>query len=505
MDYKKLLKENWILVSIMSIALALMIYYFLMTMGQASWFDGAEYLSQGLHYKNQMNGVTDSYIINFQRPPAFQYLIGCLLWSGLGESQIIFLLCLIPSWLSILCVYLLGKEMFSKNIGLIAALFMGVSWDWLFWSNRVQPDMIGMVLQTLSMYFFFRDMNNKGSLNWNMFWAGALAAISFNFKISGLLVPMITLIFLLSTQRFSMFKRKENWLYATGFILLILPYLIWAWVSFGNPFILRSGYKSFVENDDPLGWNMLHWFYTFLGDNLFFLLFVLGFGYLCWNIFTKLDLELKQPSSDFAGKWFILLTILVTCAFYIFYIGGNGTEDRWCFILLPCIFYLAARTIDFLYILLKDKVHKAVAIGFIILLLGFLAYGQVVHADSIIKNKIDSYRPVKDSAIWIKDNSKSTDSFITLSYTQQFFYSERPTYSYGPPNFSNVTIFKDWYMKLKPKFLVVSVFEQAYTPANWIYAWVENNPEVTPVNVYFGDAAKTQPLLIIYKFNYPNG
>ena len=60
-------------------------------------------------------------------------------------------------------------------------------------------------------------------------------------------------------------------------------------------------------------------------------------------------------------------------------------------------------------------------------------------------------------------------------------------------------------MKLRPKFLVVSVFEAGYTPANWIYAWSANTTEVTPVQVYFGDAAKTQPVLIIYKFNYPNG
>jgi 4-amino-4-deoxy-L-arabinose transferase-like glycosyltransferase len=503
MDYKKIAKENWILITIMGIAFALMLYYFIMTTGQASWFDSAEYLSQGLHYKNQFNGITDSYVINFQRPPAFQYIIGILLWSGLGESQIIFLLCLLPSLLAVFFVYLLGKEMFNKNIGLIAAFFMAVSWNWLFWSTRAQPDMIGMCLQTLSMYFFFRAVNNKGSINWNMFWAGALSAASFNFKISGLLVPMITFAYLLSTQRFSMFKRKENWLYAFGFILLILPYLLWAWVSFGNPFIVRSGYKSTVENNNPFAWWTLNWFYTFFGDFLFFALFMIGLVWFCWTVFTKLDLELKQPSEGFASKWFIILTFIISSCFYIFYIGG--IEDRWIFIWLPFLFYVSASVIVWTANILNDKAHKAVAIIFILLLLGFLAYGQVTHADSIIKNKIDSYRPVKDSAIWIKENSKPTDSFITLSYTQQFFYSERPTYTYGAPNFSNVTIFTDWYMKLRPKFLVVSVFEAAYTPANWIYAWSANNTEVTPVQVYFGDAAQTQPVLIIYKFNYPNG
>ena len=485
----------FIFIGILLLALGLRIFYFILTNGQASWWDSAEYLSQGQHYLNSWKGITDTYMVNFQRPPAFQFIIATILAFELGESAIIFLCCIIPSFILVFLVFLLGKEMFNEKVGLIASLFTTVSWTLLFWTPRAQPDFISMCFQVAALYFFFKCINNNDNINKNMFISGALAAASFSFKISGLLVPLVIFIYLCFIQQFKIFKKKENWMFLAGFILLILPYLIWAWISFGNPFIVRSGYQSAMENQTPFAWWVLDYFSILFSDTIFFMLFIFSFTYIAFITLTKLDLELKQPSKEFTANWFTILILIVTACFYIFYIGG--IEDRWVFIWLPFLFYAVSSCIIKVFDLLHNKVHKILAWSILILLLLFLSYGQLTHADSLIKNKLPSYAPVKDASLWIQANSYSTEPFMTTSYTQMFFYSKRPTYTY-----SNLTEeqFEEWYPTIRPRYLVASIFEPQ---AQWIFIWVQNNSRVTPVMVYFNDPqTKTQPVLIIYQFNY---
>ena len=56
-------------------------------------------------------------------PPLFQLLAVPLLKIGLAEGALKFLLVLVPSTFVIVCIYLLGKELFTKKIALIAAFF----------------------------------------------------------------------------------------------------------------------------------------------------------------------------------------------------------------------------------------------------------------------------------------------------------------------------------------------------------------------------------------------
>lgn len=486
----------YLFLAIIILALGIRVFYFVETNGQTSWWDSAEYLSQGLHYLNGWNGITDNYEVNFQRPPAFQYLIAMIFMMGGNETTVILLLCLLPSVLLIFLVYILGKEMFNERIALVGSFLSTVGWSWLFWTSRVQPDFLSMCFQILSIYFFFRTINKKGNINWNMFLSGILSAAAFNIKIQGLLIPMIMLFYLLITQRLSIFKKKENWMFILGFIILIIPYLIWAQISFGNPFILRSGYKSSFENHQEFAWGaVLSWFYKFFMNNIFFLLFMSGLIWISWNILSKLDLELKSPSKNFPTELFILLTFIITSLFYIIYIGGG--DERWQWIWLPFLYLIVAKVTILLFDLIYMKTHKTIALIIVVSLLVFLAFGQIQLADKQINISKNSYAPVKEAALWMKANSQPSESILTLSYTQNFFYSQRPTYVYS--NISEKD-FNNFYKSIKPKFLVVSIFEPQ---SQWIFQYVQNNSAVTPVMVYFNDPqTKTQPVLIIYQFNY---
>lgn len=125
-------KYSLILIIILALASAIRIYFLISTNGQTLWWDEADYLSTAVHWFFNV-----PYILNSQRPPLFQFLAGLVLYSGLGEQTIKFLLVVIPSIALVYVVYLLGKDMYDEKIGLIAAFLTATSWTLIFWTDRV--------------------------------------------------------------------------------------------------------------------------------------------------------------------------------------------------------------------------------------------------------------------------------------------------------------------------------------------------------------------------------
>ena len=159
--------------------------------------------------------------------------------------------------------------------------------------------------------------------------------------------------------------------------------------------------------------------------------------------------------------------------------------------------------IDFSDFIGKKLFSKKIITFLIIIISLFGFYTQLIHADAIIKAKVDSYGQVRESGIWIKENSNSQDSIVSASVPQHSYYSERKVYDFA---FNNPNQSEEYFnmkmSEIKPKYIVVSVFEPAFTP-QWVYEWPSKNQDkVTPVKAYFTDSEKKQPVLVVYKFNY---
>ena len=112
----------------------------------------------------------------------------------------------------------------------------------------------------------------------------------------------------------------------------------------------------------------------------------------------------------------------------------------------------------------------------------------------MINAKKDSYGPVKLAGLWIKENSVKGDIILSKSATQIPYYSERETYGIE----SNEERFKEQIKDLKPKYLMVSVFEQHSQELLNSLDNIQSHLEV--VNAYFMDSEGKQPVLIVYKF-----
>lgn len=487
-------KTNLILLSIILATMIIRIFFFMQSTaaGQTLWWDEAEYMSQGLHYAT---GIP--YLENPGRPPAFQYMIALCISFGLNENWIIFLLSLLPSVLVVVLVFILGSSMFNKRVGLIAATLLVVSWDFIFWSNRAQPDFLSLCCQVLAIFYFWEMLKKKSadpsaSVTSDAIWAGVWSAAGFYFKVSALLIPAAFLIFILLKDKLKIFTKKEYWIYGISYIIAFLPYIVWSYVIFGQPLGFVQGYSpDMVDPNAGFAWNAILYF-KFLGLNVMSLLFIAGLV-VCLKALLYLDIIIKKNDLDI--RLFIILIFLISLAFYIFYI--RAIDDRWVFIWLPIMAILCGMVLDKIYQWTEQYGNwKWLSVIMIIGLLAWASYEQFNYAQDTINVKVGSYKDVKDAAIWMAQNSQPNDIIMSVSYTQTVFYSKRHVETFST---MDQKALEDYVDKNHPIYIAVSIFEP-HQP--WVYNWVQNNSRLFPVMGYFIDSAKTQPSLIIYKFNY---
>ncbi|MDP3966498.1 MAG: hypothetical protein Q8Q04_03125, partial [archaeon] len=119
------LKEptNAVLVGVLLFAFIIRLYFFALTKSQPLWWDEAVY---GSLAKNVLTSIWDGTdLINHEsiiRPPLFVLAWAGLLLLKIPETATRFILEIIPSTLSVLFVYLIGKEIFNKKIGIFSAV-----------------------------------------------------------------------------------------------------------------------------------------------------------------------------------------------------------------------------------------------------------------------------------------------------------------------------------------------------------------------------------------------
>jgi phage shock protein PspC (stress-responsive transcriptional regulator) len=321
--------------------------------------------------------------------------------------------------------------------------------------------------------------------------AGIFAALGFYFKVSALLVPMAFLVFILVKDRLSAFKNKNYYYFSLAFLATLIPYFIWSYLTFGTFTAFKSGYSAAIGTSTPFAWYNINFFYS-LTENILFILFLFGL-LLAFRFVLYIDVLAKDKKRCFDPGLFSVIVLAVVATFYIFYI--RGTEDRWVFLWLPFIFMLIGNALMTVYNFGK-KYSKIISTLLTVVLLIWGGYAQLSHAGDIISIKKDSYSQVKDAALWMKEYSDTKDIIVTQSQTQTTYYAEREIRQLNP--FENASDFSAYLKEEKPKYLELSMFEHH---PNWAYTWPnENNSR--PVQAYFSDVDKKQPVLIVYELKY---
>jgi hypothetical protein len=477
---------NALLVGILALAFALRLYFFIKTSGQTLWYDEADYMSTAKHW-----AFGTPYNLNIHRPPVFQFIGALGFMLGFNEMVIKFIIILLPSLALVYFVYLLGKEMYNEKVGLVAGFLTAVSWTLVFWTNRFQPDFFSMCFQVLAVLFMWKYWKSD-KIKFAVL-AGIFTSFGFLFKLSAVLVPMAFMVFIAVKDRLGGFKNKAYYFYSLAFLAPLAPYLIWSQMTFSTPFAFSVGYG--ISTQLGFGWYVIKFLYL-LSENIIFALFVAGL-IISLKFLLYADVLVKDKKKCMDPGLFNVITILVVLAWYIFWI--RAAEDRWVFLLLPFIFILAGNAIDFIYNFGK-KYSKIISVVVILALLAWGGWMQFTHEKSLIDNKKDSYLPVKEAALWMKDNSGKDDKIFSFSYPQTSYYSGRKVLtSIDMEGVNDSESFDDFLQREKPRYVEISIFE---THPEWLYKWAEGKTNIQVVQVYFADEAQKQPSLIVYEVNY---
>lgn len=488
----KIFKKKWILIllGILIFAFILRIWVFSLTSNQPVWWDEGDYLTVAKKIgMNLFPNFKLSDLSNPRRPLLLPLLWAGIFKIGLGETTIRFIQ-VIFSIFAVFLTYLIGKEMFNKKVGLIASFMMAVFWSHLFYTGRLLLEVPATALSWASIYFFWKGYvkNENPKYIWLF---GLFLGLSVFARAASLIIIIPVIIFLLIKDKLNFIKNKNLWIAFLIFLLIFLPFFFWVGHNYGNPFKKFTGigegrFADFNFNTLIHG-NTIE-FIKFFPDYLqipYFILFL--FGLVCWlDIFLGLDLLFKEGGMKLRKKLFILLWIIIPLLFFGITTSKSYLEERYLMYIFPAVFIISAIGLIKIYSYIK-KYNKqfALVLGIFILLIG--AYYQVSTASNLINIKKDSYLQVKESALWMKENLKENEIFMTQSVPQSMYYSERECYGYGKED-----IFKKQIKELKPKYIILSMFEQH---PEWAYKYPELY-KLKPIKVYSLD---NKPILIIYK------
>jgi 4-amino-4-deoxy-L-arabinose transferase-like glycosyltransferase len=206
--------------------------------------------------------------------------------------------------LTIWAVYLVGKELFNKNIGLVAAAFTTFLNIEILWSRQARPYQALQFFYLLSAWFIYKLAKEK-RFNWRYFGgflgSGVLASLMHGL---GLVIFFNGFLYLF-LFRFSWFKK---WWRAAG-VLAVLP-LVWYLWDYISAILFRLGET-----------NNLFYYRVFLWHNYPLLVFLALIGFLV-NVFAK------------KNNWQLPVLFLLTQGFIASFLLGQPFT-RYLYIVFP--------------------------------------------------------------------------------------------------------------------------------------------------------------------------
>jgi len=479
---------NLALIAIILFALGVRLYFITITADQPLWWDEAEYM---LKAKNIAFGTPETGWAGDIRPLGLPILAALLFKVGLGEILIRFTWIFI-SVLNIYLIYLIGKNSFNKETGLIGAFIFSILYLDIFYVTRLLVDVPQIFFITLSVYLFTKVYFDNGDkrliyLILPVIFLGTL----FRFTV-GLLIPVL-LLFLFSVKNVRLLKEKEWYISSVLGILTFLPYMIYSQIKFGNPlsaiiYVLFTGEGQRAPN--PLKVLMDYIVYFPKYNHIFlFIFFLIGLSMIIFFAFIGYDTIKSNKKTQ--RNILLLLLIIIPLLFFGLYI--NHFEDRYIMMIFPFVSIITAHAIVTLYHF-GCKYNRFITILILTVLLAIACHSDLKKVDELIKSKVDSYKDFKIGGEWIKNNSNLQDVVYSTGQPQLTYYSERPTFSF-PSDMNtfleNITIEKENYRVRR--YYVVSVWEQS---PQWVYQHFSNNSDYIPVQVYYQNGQISTAILV---------
>ncbi len=306
---------------------------------ESLWND--ELASWSYSHKTHLNDVIQA-VTSDVHPPGYQILLFFVeRYIGISEFWLRFPSALAGS-LSIPAIYLLGKTLFTKNEGLLAAALLAISLPAISYSQEVRSYSLVLLFSILSSYSFIHIFKQgiHASKNYSLIWTASYfttACILSYLHYFGLLLVfcqgIIACLFLIHYK-----KNLHHWL-AAGLIYLALFFAYTPWLP--AFFDQLSGSTSWMKKPGIM--QFLSFINFAFSYNLLFIGLPLIFTILLLFLFKKNKNNYRLSSSGgFLYLWFLLPLGL---AFIKSYLSTPIASNKNLLIIMPAFLIGLARWI----------------------------------------------------------------------------------------------------------------------------------------------------------------
>lgn len=354
------------------------------------------------------------------RFPLPEYLIS-FVWLIFGESIIIAKLLVIA--FSVGSVYLFYKisEHYFKERAIWPTLLFSFSSLFIFWGFRIYTEPFALFFLLFSFYMLLKN---------HYFISGILGGLSFLSKFNFALysVAVVAVLFFEWDKKI-IDKIKKIGYYCLGFLVIISPWLIYNYISYGNPIwdlTEQARVIALWTRPEPIVNQIIN------------LLGILGilFVFLLFGFFEMLKRRKKEDL-------IILLSVVLSIVYFLFFI--NLKDARYHYVNLGFYYIIAFEGVLFLQSKFKkySKWIFAIALIFVLIFAGFAIGGTV------FRGRCDANGAEMKSINFIKSNSNSGDLIISNYWPWFGYYNNNRVMSFFDPSIKNMLYYK-------PKFLVYS-------------------------------------------------
>ena len=238
-EYKNLFKRNKEIIAILF--LFIIIYSFNLDKYPLIWTDESWFINPAFTFVTQgflgTTSIPNFYNIahfTYWQPPVYFLLLAVsfkLFGFGITQARMVSVML---GFFTVLFTYLLGKELYTKKIGLIASILLISNPLFFFVSRDVRMDIAVACFTLIALYFILIAL--KRSKNIYYFYSGFFAMLSSLSHPDGLFsmasIALICCIYKFDVNIKHNFNLKELFYFILGPIILVMPYLYYISLNF---------------------------------------------------------------------------------------------------------------------------------------------------------------------------------------------------------------------------------------------------------------------------------
>ena len=406
---------------------------------QGLWWDEAVYLSLATNILEGNGYWMNSFGTESFRPPMFPVMIASI-WAVAGINvTLIRVLPIIFAILGIIVTYLLGRELFSKEVGVLSSFLLATSHLFLFYSDKMLTESLFIFLSLLSLYVFFIGIKTKKNVYFLLF--GVLGSLSMLTRYAGALLFFLYILYPLYLQirKKGIYKTWGYWAGIGIFIVFAVSPLGLHAFYFGDPL---GGIKENSAAVDGV--------YYGGGPEFYFVNWFSIFGYV--GIFALPGLLYFRKWDN--NKFFFALIFVIILLFFMFL---PRKEERY----LLHYFSLFTMLMSLGVVWIKDRLKKDhLKIGLLILVV-ILAGFSYLTAINNLSNSEDS-KALTMAGLYLSDQD-ITGRIMTQNMPIIHYLSGKEVI-YFPDNLQELDAY---IQEHQVEYIVLHIWEPTYPEYVW--------------------------------------